>query len=66
MKMGNDSERVAPEGEAFRARTAESARRRVNYFYRCRQCGAWVDKRNLCDVFAHEMTRHEPPETKPH
>jgi hypothetical protein len=44
----------------------ESTRREVQHFYKCRQCDAWVDKRDLEQVFKHEMTLHETPTSKPH
>ena len=31
-----------------------------NHFYRCKQCGEWVDMRQLDDVLYHEDHVHRP------
>jgi hypothetical protein len=45
--------------------TGEPAEDEATYFYRCPACGAWVDSRDLGQVFDHEGTLPHPPERKP-
>lgn len=42
-----------------------AGRSEAEHFYRCDQCGGWVDKRDLDDVFSHEVVPHDKP-PQPH
>lgn len=51
-----------PKGKYIGKRVGPLPADEAEHFFKCEQCGGWVDMRDLGDVFAHEQPHTEPPE----
>lgn len=54
-----------PRGKYTGKRQGEEPCSEANHFYRCQECGGWVDKHDLGSVFDHEPGGSHPETDKP-
>ena len=51
---------MIPRGR-YRGEALEPVASEADHHYRCPQCGAWVDMRDLAEVFEHEQPHDQRP-----